>query len=220
LQYVSILSRIQQRRLRLFAAVRRGCQVRASLDRSPQQRPCRGYNHRMSIPRCVAIAVLWAASCGAAAAQVAAPRRERHVTVPFLASATTPSALEFEGAECDADATGTMLRCEFQQVFLTAAEVPDTCLITTNRYEKTFTRDGAGAWVSRGPAAGICGVVEVVTLHDGGGVRWTMDINRVVTRKDAAASCAAAEEPPQTLTWQNLRRPLPCRFVQPGGLSR
>ena len=166
------------------------------------------------------IAVLSATWCSVAAAQEAAPPAERHVVVPFLANATTPSALEFEGAECDSNAAAKTLRCEFQQVFLTTAEVPDTCLITTNRYEKTFTRETAGRWVSRGPAAGTCGVVEVVTLQDGGGVRWTMDVKKIVTRRNAAASCAAAEEPPQRLTWQNLRRPLPCRFVQPGGLSR
>jgi len=174
----------------------------------------------MRIARPVFIAVLWAASCGAAAAQVAGRPRQRHVVVPFLANATTPSALEFEGAECDMNAAATTLRCEFQQVFLTSAEVPDTCLITTNRYEKTFRRDAPGRWVSRGPAAGICGVVEVVTLDDGGGVRWTMEVNKVVTRMNAAATCRAAGDPPQTLTWQNLRRPLPCKFVQPGALSR
>jgi hypothetical protein len=62
--------------------------------------------------------------------------------------------------------------------------------------------------------------MEVFTLQDGGGVRWTMEVRKVVTRKNAAPSCAAAAEPPETLSWQNLRRPLPCRFVQPGGLSR
>jgi hypothetical protein len=168
--------------------------------------------------RCLAIGVLattiW---CDVAGAQ---PAPGSHVVIPFLANAAKPSALEFEGAECEANRAGTTLRCEFQQVFLTTAEVPDTCLITTNRYQKTFQRETTGRWVSSDAPAGVCGVMEVVTLQDGGGVRWTMELKKVVTRKNAAASCAAAEEPPETLTWQNLRRPLPCKFVQPGALSR
>ena len=30
----------------------------------------------------------------------------------------------------------------------------------------------------------------------------------------------SVEDTTETLSWQNVRRPLPCRFVQPGGLSR
>jgi hypothetical protein len=92
--------------------------------------------------------------------------------------------------------------------------------VTTNRYARTFQRDGERRWVSRDTPAGVCGVTEVMTLQDDGGVRWTMETKKVVTRKNAAPSCAAAEEPPETSSWQNLRRPLPCKFVQPGGLSR
>jgi hypothetical protein len=144
-----------------------------------------------------------------------------HIVIPFLASATKPSALEFEGAECEMGRTGTTLRCEFEQVFFTTSDLaPDTCLVTTNRYAKTFLRSGEGRWTSSDAPAGVCGVTEVVTLQDGGGVRWTMETKKVVTRKSAAPSCAAAEEPPETLSWQNLRRPLPCKFIQPGGLSR
>jgi hypothetical protein len=112
------------------------------------------------------------------------------------------------------------MRCEFQQVFLTTTDIaPDTCLVTTNRYERTFEQRGAGEWVSSGVPSGACGVRELVTLRDGGGVRWTMDIRKVASRRDGA-SCAAADETPQSLSWENLRRPLPCRFLQPGGLSR
>jgi hypothetical protein len=144
-----------------------------------------------------------------------------HVVIPFLANATKPSALEFEGAECETNRTGTTLRCEFQQVFLTTSDrAPDTCLVTTNRYQKTFLKDANGLWISNDIPAGVCGVMDVVTLKDEGGVRWTMEMKKVVTRKNAAASCAAAEEPPETLSWRDLRRPLPCKFVQPGGLSR
>ena len=35
---------------------------------------------------------------------------------------------------------------------------------------------------------------------------------------DGAATCGAMETGPETLSGQNIRRPLPCRFVQPGGL--
>jgi hypothetical protein len=144
-----------------------------------------------------------------------------HVVIPFLANAARPSALEFEGAECETNSSGTTLRCEFQQVFLTTSDrAPDTCLVTTNRYQKTFLKDANGLWISNDVPAGVCGVMDVVTLKDEGGVRWTMEMKKVVTRKNAAASCAAAEEPPETLSWRDLRRPLPCRFVQPGGLSR
>jgi hypothetical protein len=45
-----------------------------------------------------------------------------------------------------------------------------------------------------------------------------MDIRKVATRKDAAPQCRAVDDTPEVLSWQNLRRPLPCSFVQPGGL--
>jgi hypothetical protein len=174
----------------------------------------------MRIIASVVFAIVFATPCRGAAAQVPALAPASRVVIPFLATESKPAALEFEGAECEANGAGTALRCEFQQVFLTSAEVPDTCLITTNRYERAFLKDTDGRWISRDAPAGVCGVMEVFTLHDGGGVRWTMEVRKVVTRKNAAPSCAAAEEPPETLSWQNLRRPLPCKFVQPGGLSR
>jgi hypothetical protein len=164
------------------------------------------------------VSALAVAICTPAHAQNPPPT---HVVIPFLANATKPSALEFEGAECEMNRSGTSLRCEFEQVFLTTSDLaPDTCLVTTNRYAKTFARGSEGRWVSSEIPAGACGVSEVVTLQDGGGVRWTMETRKVVTRKNAAPACAGAEEPPETLSWQNLRRPLPCKFVQPGGLSR
>ena len=166
----------------------------------------------------LALTALWLTICTPAHAQTAP---SSHIVIPFLANASKPSALAYEGAECELARSGTTLRCEFEQVFLTTSDVaPDTCLITTNRYGKTFSRGGDTRWVSSDAPAGVCGVVDTVTLQDGGGVRWTMETKRVVTRKNAAPSCAAAEEPPEILTWQSLRRPLPCKFVQPGGLSR
>jgi hypothetical protein len=172
----------------------------------------------MSRRRSLVVTAIAFAICTPAHAQNPLPS---HIAIPFLANAAKPAALEFEGAECEMNGGGTTLRCEFEQLFFTTSDVaPDTCLVTTNRYGKTFLRGGEGRWVSSDSPAGVCGVTEVVTLQDGGGVRWTMETRKIVTRKNAAPSCAAAEEPPETLSWQNLRRPLPCKFVQPGGLSR
>jgi hypothetical protein len=143
------------------------------------------------------------------------------VIIPFLASATRPADLEFEGAECERNPIGNRMECTFQQVFLTtSAVVPDTCLITTNRYARTFEldRDAENRWVSREGQDGVCGIVDVVTLHDGGRGKWTMEMRKVATKKDAASTCGTMETGPETLSWQGIRRPLPCRFVQPGGL--
>lgn len=146
--------------------------------------------------------------------------QSNHVVIPFLASATKPSELGFEGGECSLSASGRVMNCEFQQVFLTTSDIaPDTCLVTTNRYERSFTKQPDGRWVSTLGPTGICGVMDTATLADNGGVRWTMEIQKTATRRDAAPSCTS-DAPAETLSWQNIRRPLPCRFVQPGGLSR
>jgi hypothetical protein len=144
-----------------------------------------------------------------------------HVVIPFLANATKPTALDFEGGECELDANGTGMACTFQQVFLTTSDVaPDTCLVTTNRYERVFHRETATRWVSTEGPEGVCGLLDVATLQDDGGVRWTMETHKVATKKDASSTCRAFDAQQELLSWQHLRRPLPCRFVQPGGLSR
>jgi hypothetical protein len=143
------------------------------------------------------------------------------VIIPFLASANRPADLEFEGVECERDPKGKRMECTFQQVFLTtSAIVPETCLITTNRYARTFDldRESANRWVSREGPEGVCGIVDIVTLHDTGNGRWTMETRKVATKPDGAANCGTLETGPETLSGQNIRRPLPCRFVQPGGL--
>ena len=143
-----------------------------------------------------------------------------HVVIPFLADPSKPAALEFEGGECDLDAAGNAMECAFQQVFLTTSGIaPDTCLITTNRYQRAFRRDAPNRWVSREAPAGVCGVVEVVTLRDEGGVKWTMETRKIATTRDASPLCRTPVEPAEILSWQNLRKPLPCRFVQPGAIS-
>jgi hypothetical protein len=142
-----------------------------------------------------------------------------HVTIPFLANATKPNDLDFQGGECDIDRAGTTMTCRFQQVFLTtAAAAPDTCFVTTNRYDRVFRKQSDAQWISTEGLDGVCAVNDVVTLKDEGGVRWTMNRRKVATRKDAAPDCRAVDETPEVLSWQNVRRPLPCRFVQPGGL--
>jgi hypothetical protein len=169
---------------------------------------------------CVVIALgIGSPRAGARQNPVAPP--SRHVVIPFLANPMKPAALEFEGAECEVDETGNTMACEFQQVFLTTSDfAPQTCMITTNRYDRTFRKLSATRWVSSAPPAGVCGVVETTTLQDDGGVKWTMETRKVITRKDAAPECRNSDEEAETLSWQNLRRPLPCSFVQPGGLSR
>lgn len=144
-----------------------------------------------------------------------------HVVIPFLANATKPSDIDFEGGECELDSSRDEMACTFQQVFLTTSGMaPDTCLVTTNRYERVFRRDGPTGWVSTEGPEGICGLLDVATLKDDGGVRWTMETRRVVTKKDASSTCQAVDTRPETFSWRNVRRTLPCRFVQPGALSR
>jgi hypothetical protein len=161
-------------------------------------------------------------------AQVSAPSSS-HIVIPLLANATKPGDLDFQGGECELDTTRTSMECVFQQAFLTTSSVaPDTCVITTSRYQRTFRRqatDGVSRtgsapvrWVSTEGPEGDCGMLDVATLQYDGGIKWTMETKKAATKKDAA--CRALEGEPETLSWQNLRRPLPCRFVQPGGLSR
>jgi hypothetical protein len=155
-------------------------------------------------------------------AQIATGRPPRsHVVIPFLANATKPADLDFQGGECERDASGNRMDCTFQQVFLTTSDLaPDTCLITTNRYERTFRRDTATRWVSTEGPEGACGLLDVSTLQSDGGVKWTMETHKVMTKRDASPACQSSDPQAETLSWQNIRRPLPCRFVQPGGLSR
>ena len=148
------------------------------------------------------------------------PPAASHVTIPFLANASKPMDLDFQAGECDIDQAARTMACRFQQVFLTASPLnADTCLVTTNRYEQVFQKESDTRWTSREGPEGVCGVVDVTTLRDDGGVKWTLETRKVVTNKDAAPACRSMEETSETLSWQNLRRPLPCKFVQPGAIS-
>lgn len=163
--------------------------------------------------------LLTAALTSAPFAQTTPHPPQSHLTIPFLASVDKPNALEFEGGECDVAADGTHMTCAFQQLFLTTSEItPDTCLVTTNRYERAFRRDAPDRWISTEGPAGVCGILDIAALKDGGGVRWTLELRKEVTKKDAAPSCQNVDATPEAYSWQNIRRPLPCRFVQPGGL--
>jgi hypothetical protein len=177
--------------------------------------------------RAVLLFVLWTLPTPAPLAQ-ARNQASSHVVIPLLANATRPTDLDFQGGECELNANRTTMECVFQQAFLTTSSVaPDTCLITTNRYQRTFKRADAGPagpaatstrWVSTEGPTGDCGVLDVATLQYDGGIKWTMETKKVATKKDA--SCRALEAESETLSWQNLRRPLPCTFVQPGGLAK
>jgi hypothetical protein len=150
----------------------------------------------------------------------ARPPSPSHVVIPFLANAIKLTDLEFEGGECDVDASGTSMACAFQQVFLTTSQVaPDTCLVTTNRYERVFRRDSPTHWTSTEGPEGVCGLVDIATLQDDGTVKWTMELRKEVTKKDGGPACGTMKVEREVYSWQNLRRSLPCKFVQPGGLT-
>jgi hypothetical protein len=142
--------------------------------------------------------------------------RAAHVTIPFLANASKPADLDFQAGNCRIQLFGSTMICEFHQVFLTTNGVsPDTCFVTTNSYDVVFKKDGPGHWTSTEGPQGPCGIVDVTSLQDGGTVKWTMETRKVVTKKDAPA-CRQVDEQSEIQSWQNVRRELPCRFVQPG----
>jgi len=161
------------------------------------------------------------AAAAAVTLVAAAPAAAQHRSVPFLAAAAQPGIVAYEGAECDDADAGDTLRCAFQQVFLTTENAPpDTCMVTTNAYDVVFRRESPTRWVSRAAPQGACGVVDTVVLEDGGGVHWTMTLTTSATRTDADPQCRAAKDTREILTWQDVRRRLPCTYVQPGGLRR
>jgi hypothetical protein len=177
------------------------------------------------VPRSVLL-ILSALACGLIGSiplegRQAPDEQESHVIIPSLANASKPSDLDYQGGECDIDPSGKTMECVFQQVFLTVALFdPQTCLVTTSRYERTFQAQTGARWVSTEGPEGECGVIDVATLENEGGTRWTMDVKKLVTKKDASPLCRASGETSETLSWRDVRRTLPCKFVQPGMLSR
>ena len=143
-------------------------------------------------------------------AQSLTPSRSR-IMIPFLANASKPDDLDFEGAECDV--AGDRMTCAFQQVFLTSSPVaPDTCLVTTNRYEREFRRDSPSHWTSTEGPEGACGVLDVATLQDAGGVRWTMELTKVVTNTGRRSS--VSERRRQARDLQLAKHPSPAALQE------
>ena len=155
----------------------------------------------------------------AQAPAVAPPSPPHRIVISTLVNQADGAALDFQGGECEVDTDGRAMTCEFQQVFLTASPLDaNTCLVTTNRYVRRFQQTAARIWLSRDEPVGACGVEEQATLTDeGDGRRWSLEQRKVVTRPEAAG-CKAPAPAPEVLSWRNARRPLPCRFVQPGAL--
>ncbi len=153
--------------------------------------------------------------------QTAAPPLPPHFAIPYLANDTTPDALDFAAAECDAVNGGERLDCRFRQVFVTTASIePSACVISSNGYELSLRREAAARWSAAADPVGDCGLVEVTTLEDGGTTRWTMTLTHRATQNAERADCRAAAAAVDTYSWRNIRRRLPCTTIQPGAIER
>ena len=162
----------------------------------------------------------WTVALLAIAATTAARAQPVTIIIPSLANASQPKDLDYQAGECEVNAAGTSMDCTFQQVFLTVALFDaETCLITTNRYSRTFQKAAENRWISREGPSDECGLVSVATLENAGGTRWSLAMTSTVTDKSSVA-CRSRPDTTETLTWQDQRRPLPCRYVQPGYMSR
>lgn len=150
---------------------------------------------------------------------LAQPVRAQHVTIPFLANAAQRNVIEFDGGECEPEQGGQLLACKFQQVFLTTDNAPpNTCMITTNAWDRVFRKETATHYVSTVGPEGICAWTDVATLDDGGGVKWTLTLKKTARQPNASPECRIGDT--EVLSWETIRRPLPCAYVQPGGLRR
>lgn len=173
--------------------------------------------------RCAA-ALLAATTCVTMQAQPPQPAASSlpaHFAIPYLANDTTPQALDFAAAECDAVNGGERLDCRFRQVFVTTASIePTACVISSNGYDLSLRRDAPARWSSAAEPVGDCGLVEVTTLEDGGTTRWTMTIGHRATKNVERADCRAAAAQTEIYSWRNIRRALPCTTIQPGAIER
>ena len=148
------------------------------------------------------------------------PATATTVTIPYLANASEPAALDFLAAACDRAPDGARLDCRFRQVFVTPTSAdPTSCAITTNGYEQTFRRQTDTRWVDTSPRQGDCPVTETTTLEDGGGTRWTLTIRTAATTRDLP-QCRGRADNELRYTSQNVRRALPCTSIQPGAIER
>jgi len=155
------------------------------------------------------------AACLAGSAQ-AQPSR---LVIGALVNEAEGAILDLQGGECEVASSDGSMTCEFQQVFLTPAPADaQTCLVTTNRYARTFQKSGDRTWTSRDEPTGPCGMVdEAILIDEGDQRRWRLEQRKIITRRDTAA-CQTTSPPPEVLSWRRARRALPCRFIQPGAL--
>jgi hypothetical protein len=145
----------------------------------------------------------------------------RLLTIPYLANATRPGDLDFAAARCDVTVDGARMDCRFRQVFLTISPIdPQSCLITTNGYEKAFRRESSRQWISVDEPVGECGVTETTVLEDGGGTRWTMTIRSGPTKRADEPRCRSEAQEPLVYSWRGLQRRLSCTSIQPGAIER
>ena len=157
----------------------------------------------------------------AQAPQPAATPLPPHFAIPYLANDTTPDALDFAAAECDAVNGGERLDCHFRQLFVTTASIDaSACVISSNGYDLSLRRDAPARWSSAAEPVGDCGLVDVTTLEDGGTTRWTMTLGHRATKNVERADCRAAAAQTETYSWRNIRRTLPCTTIQPGVIER
>lgn len=145
------------------------------------------------------------------------------MTIPYLANASNPKELDYAAAECDVAPNALTMTCRFRQLFLTPVGVDaTTCAITSNGYDRSFTRTNASAsrWTSEDPPKGDCGLVETHTLDDGGGTRWTLTITSTPIGVGTNRTCQGETSATVVYDWRTMKRALPCSHVQPGMLER
>ncbi len=145
------------------------------------------------------------------------------LTIPYLANASKPSELDYAAAECDVAKDRLHMTCRFRQLFITPVSFDaTTCAVTTNGFERIFTRASAIAsrWTSEDSPQGPCGIVDTHTLDDGGGTQWTLTIATRATKSGANNACQVDTIESVVYDWRTMKRALPCSNVQPGMIER
>lgn len=167
----------------------------------------------------LALLFVTTAASSSGRAQAPAAAADKHLTIPYLAN-TKPGDIEFAAAECDVEKSGAQMTCRFRQVFLTTASIdPTACVISSNGYEQIFHRKTPTQWINESQPVGDCGIVESTTLEDGGGPRWTMNVEMKVKRDEHRAECRTVDAP-VVYSWVDIKRTLPCTTIQPGSIER
>lgn len=157
---------------------------------------------------------------GATGTSSMAQPRESRITIPYLANASTPDALDFAAAICEVATDGQRMQCHVRQLFITPTSMdPTNCAVTTNGYDQQFRLAKPGQWISEEEQGGECGLVETTTLEDGGATRWTMTVATRATTNLDRPSCRTVAAP-ELYDYRTLRRKLPCTTVQPGAIER